>query len=108
MASRLEQWLARLDAARDGEASQRLTLCQEALAKAPGAAVARAAGFLRQQEYPGWEHLAVDAFERAYLIELLTRHEGNASRASDEAELDRKNLWALLKKYDLKLESFKP
>lgn len=64
MASRLEQWLARLDAARDGEASQRLTLCQEALAKAPGAAVARAAGFLRQQECPGWEHLAVDAFER--------------------------------------------
>jgi DNA-binding NtrC family response regulator len=51
--------------------------------------------------------VVVDRFERSYLRELLSRHQGSPTRASEEAGLDRKNLWRLLKKHRLKVEAFK-
>ena len=43
----------------------------------------------------------VSAFEREYLVRLLARSGGNIARAAREADLDRKYLYSLLKKYDL-------
>ncbi|HOX45541.1 MAG TPA: sigma 54-interacting transcriptional regulator [Myxococcota bacterium] len=43
----------------------------------------------------------VDAFERAYLLDLLARHRGNLSAAAREARLDRHHLKDLLKKHGL-------
>ena len=44
----------------------------------------------------------IDGFERRYLDELLTRHDGNLSAAAREAELDRKHLRQLLTKHGLR------
>ncbi|MBN2493998.1 MAG: sigma 54-interacting transcriptional regulator [Deltaproteobacteria bacterium] len=44
----------------------------------------------------------VDAFERAYLADLLRRSEGNLSRASREAGIHRHHLRELLKKHGLR------
>jgi DNA-binding NtrC family response regulator len=41
------------------------------------------------------------AFERAYVERLMTRHQGNISAASREADIDRNYLYRLLKKHDL-------
>ena len=41
----------------------------------------------------------LSAFEREYLKRLLARANGNIARAAREAELDRKYLYSLLKKY---------
>ena len=43
----------------------------------------------------------VESFERAYLVQLLKASEGNMTRAAAAAEMDRKNLYELLKKHDL-------
>ncbi|HKY63667.1 MAG TPA: helix-turn-helix domain-containing protein, partial [bacterium] len=43
----------------------------------------------------------VEIFERDYLVELLTRNNFNVSRASREAQIDRKHLRNLLKKYEI-------
>ncbi len=45
--------------------------------------------------------LAVQSFERRYLMSLLQRTNGNISQASREAGLDRSNFKRVLKKYDL-------
>ncbi len=44
----------------------------------------------------------VDAFEREYVARLLDRHDGNVSRASAEAGLDRNYLARLAKKHGLR------
>lgn len=49
----------------------------------------------------------VDRFEQAYLRDLLARHHGSPSKAAEEAELDRKNLWRLLQKHHLRGDEFK-
>jgi two-component system response regulator HydG len=43
----------------------------------------------------------LESFDRAYLSELLRRCGGNVTRASAEADMDRKNFYELLKKYGL-------
>jgi DNA-binding NtrC family response regulator len=43
----------------------------------------------------------VSEFEAAYLKELIERHAGNITRAAKDADVDRKHLRRLLKKYNL-------
>jgi DNA-binding NtrC family response regulator len=43
----------------------------------------------------------VSAFEREYLARLIQRSGGNIAKAARDADLDRKYLYALLKKYGL-------
>ncbi len=50
---------------------------------------------------------AIDRFERAYLVDLMIRHRGRPSTAAQEAGIDRKNLWRLLKKHGLSRRSFR-
>ncbi len=49
----------------------------------------------------------VEGFEREYTRELLRRHGGNLAAAARQARIDRKNLWALVKKYRIDLEGFR-
>ena len=50
---------------------------------------------------------ARDAFERDYLVQLLSITEGNVSQAAKLAGKYRADLYDLLKKHDLKVEDFK-
>ncbi len=50
---------------------------------------------------------AVARFEREYLARLLAAHHGNLAAAARAAGVDRKNLWAMAKKYGVDLESFR-
>jgi DNA-binding NtrC family response regulator len=43
----------------------------------------------------------VSAFEREYLARLIQRSGGNIAKAARDADLDRKYLYSLLKKYGL-------
>jgi len=49
----------------------------------------------------------IDGFEKAYLTELLREHHGNLARAARAADMDRKNLWALVVRHGLDREQFK-
>ena len=46
----------------------------------------------------------VDAFERQYLQDLLSRHEHNISKAAREAGIDRRHLYRLLDKYEIDIK----
>ncbi|HWV37218.1 MAG TPA: helix-turn-helix domain-containing protein, partial [Vulgatibacter sp.] len=43
----------------------------------------------------------IERFEKAYLRQLLSLHEGNMARAARAADIDRKYLYTLLKKFGL-------
>ncbi len=49
----------------------------------------------------------VRRFERDYLSTLLREEQGHLTRAAKRAGLDRKNLWQLMKRHELKAEDFK-
>ena len=49
----------------------------------------------------------IDAFEIAYLTELLAAHHGNLAQAARAAGMDRKNLWALVERHQLDRGKFK-
>ncbi len=48
-----------------------------------------------------------DAFEREYLISILGKHGGNVSAASREAKIDRSNFLRLLRRHQIKAESYR-
>ena len=50
---------------------------------------------------------AIDAFEKAYLTELLREHRGNLARAARAAGMDRKNLWMLVARHGLDRDQFR-
>jgi two-component system, NtrC family, response regulator HydG len=49
----------------------------------------------------------VEGFEKEYTRELLRRHAGNLAAAARQARIDRKNLWALVKKYRIDLDTYR-
>ncbi len=49
----------------------------------------------------------IESFEREYTMEVLRAHNGNLAAASRQAGMDRKNLWALTKKYGIDLDDFR-
>jgi two-component system response regulator GlrR len=50
---------------------------------------------------------AKDSFEKSYLVNVLSLAKGNVSKASEISGKYRADFYALLKKHDLKPESFK-
>jgi DNA-binding NtrC family response regulator len=69
---------------------------------APPAAPRAASGNFRAEK-----RLVVDAFERTYLTELLTRHAGNVTLASQQAGMLRSALQRLLRKHGLRSADFR-
>ena len=53
------------------------------------------------QSFKAAKEAWVSEFEAAYLKELIERHSGNITRAAKDADVDRKHLRRLLKKYNL-------
>jgi DNA-binding NtrC family response regulator len=49
----------------------------------------------------------IDAFEIAYLTELLEVHHGNLAQAARAAGMDRKNLWALVERHQIDRSKYK-
>jgi transcriptional regulator with GAF, ATPase, and Fis domain len=49
----------------------------------------------------------IEGFEKEYTRELLRKHGGNLAAAARQARIDRKNLWALVKKYRIDLDQFR-
>ncbi len=49
----------------------------------------------------------VEAFEKEYLVNTLTRHDGNVSAAAREAMLDRSNFLRLLRRHAIKAADFR-
>jgi len=50
----------------------------------------------------------VEAIERRYLKDLLTRHNGRINQSADEAGITTRQLHKIMKKYGLRKEDFKP
>jgi DNA-binding NtrC family response regulator len=50
---------------------------------------------------------AIDAFEIAYVTELLRVHRGNLTRAAKAAGIDRKNLWSLVERHGVDRARFR-
>ncbi|MCX5742271.1 MAG: sigma-54 dependent transcriptional regulator [Proteobacteria bacterium] len=50
---------------------------------------------------------AIDAFEVAYLTDLLRAHHGNLAQAARAAGMDRKNLWSLVERHAIDRTKFK-
>jgi len=63
-------------------------------------------GMLRP--FKALKKLAVEAFEKEYLIRLMSEHRGNVTRAAHGAEKDRRELGRLLKKYSIDPKLFAP
>ncbi len=70
--------------------------------EAPAAASSR----LTASKFQEAKALAIANFERAYIAELLSRTQGNVSRAARIAGKERSGLGKLVKKYGLERESF--
>ena len=72
---------------------------------APAGAGARAIDVTRP--FRDLKREVIDGFERDYARELLKAHHGNLAAAARQARVDRKNLWALLKKHGIEVKDFK-
>ena len=62
---------------------------------------APAVGFRTDLPFKQAKGQLVEMFEREYIEDLMTRHKMNLSAAAREAEIDRKHLRELIRKYDL-------
>jgi len=70
----------------------------------PGAASTRLDLSKRFREL---KRAVVESFEREYAEEILRLHGGNIAAAARQAGIDRKNLWSLVKKYGIDVDSFR-
>jgi DNA-binding NtrC family response regulator len=59
---------------------------------------------LSEQPFKEAKEEWISSFERDYILELITRHGGNISQASREADIDRKYFRKLMKKYDIEAD----
>ena len=50
---------------------------------------------------------AVEEIDKQYLIFLLNKHKGNISRISNDIEMTRRNIYHLLKKYNIDPDSWR-
>jgi DNA-binding NtrC family response regulator len=73
----------------------------------PGATASRPAfGPSGPRSFGALKRIAVQAFEREYLVRLMSDQHGNVTRAAQAAGKDRRELGRLLKKHDLDPKSF--
>ncbi len=73
-----------------------------------GSALAVAPGRMDlQRTFRELKRDVVESFEAEYTRELLRSHQGNLAAAARQAGMDRKNLWALAKKYEIDVQNFR-
>ena len=63
---------------------------------------------IRSSDFRKARRLAIEAFEKRFLIEALKRNKGNVSRTAKEINLDRRNLQRKLKFYKINPLNFRP
>ncbi|RLJ07137.1 MAG: hypothetical protein DRP16_04030, partial [Candidatus Aenigmatarchaeota archaeon] len=63
---------------------------------------------VRSLDFRKARRLAVEAFEKRFLIEALKRNKGNVSKTAKEINLDRRNLQRKLKLYKINPLNFRP
>lgn len=71
------------------------------------AAVSSAASVDISRKFRDVKREVVEGFEREYTRAVLKAHRGNLAAAARQAGMDRKNLWALAKKYSIDLKAFR-
>jgi two-component system nitrogen regulation response regulator NtrX len=76
-----------------------------AVADGPAAALNRTSG--AAGAFKKMKQQAVMAFERSYLLAVMRRNEGNISKSSKQAGIERRNFQRLLKKYDITPQEFR-
>ena len=59
------------------------------------------------QKFRDLKRQVIQAFERQYVEQILRAHDGNLAAAARHAGMDRKNLWALAKKYQVDISQFR-
>lgn len=62
----------------------------------------------QMKSYKEEKKAVLERFERSYLNALLEEEKGHITRVAERAGLDRKNLWQLMRRHNLKSESFRP
>jgi DNA-binding NtrC family response regulator len=67
----------------------------------------RPAGFDVTRPFRELKREIIEGFERDYARELLRKHNGNLAAAARQARIDRKNLWAMVKKYRIDLDTYR-
>jgi two-component system response regulator GlrR len=92
--------------------TQKDVITEDCVLQAKSAAAESAKGLSHQKYLNGDEALkplkdARDAFEKDYLVQVLSMTEGNVTQAAKLAGKYRADLYDLLKKHDLSVESFK-
>jgi len=61
------------------------------------------AAMLEAKSFKALKARVVEDFERSYLQQLLTAHDGNITQAARAADKNRRALWELLRKYQIQL-----
>ncbi len=51
--------------------------------------------------------IVIEEFEKRYLTRMLEKNDGNIAAAAREAEIDRKNFWQMMQKYNIEPDEFK-
>jgi len=72
-----------------------------------GGATGAAPGLRSDRRFRAAKRAVVDAFERAYLTDLLGRHRGNVTGAAEHSGMLRSALQRLLRKHDLRSVDFR-
>ena len=72
-----------------------------------GAVASSSAGLDLNRPFRELKREMVESFERRYVREIILANSGNVAAAARQAGMDRKNLWALAKKYDLDLDTLR-
>ena len=61
---------------------------------------------MEQNEFPSFKE-AKQAFEREYIIQVLKMNQGNVSQAAKQARKDRKDFYAVMKKYNIDPDAYR-
>lgn len=61
----------------------------------------------RPDSFKDEKRRVVDKFERSYVTRLLQLYGGNISQAAKHAQMDRKNLWMIMKKHEVDAKQIK-
>lgn len=83
-------------------------LCDQELVDAESIILQDSAVDITRKSFKETKARMVNEFERDYLLMLLMAHDGNITRAANEAQKDRRAFVQLIRKHNIHAEEFKP